>query len=183
MIASVDDGVDAFHLVPSTVLVLQSELHVLVDALLQLFHETIEANDRLVVLGAGEPSRAREAPTRVIDGALVRQCGVTLFAYVRASFGERCLLPVNMGDVSRSHGARKPQIVVVIHNLLQVGSGWHHHPRRVEVSRETRRELVEKLLDCLFAHGRHLGDVIEVVAPTQDVETSQHLQQQQGSVR
>ena len=100
MIASVDDGVQAFHFVLSPGGVFQSELDVLVDALLQLVHETIEANDRLVVLGSGEPPSARKDPARVINGALVRQCGVTLFACVRASLRERCPLPVNMGDVS-----------------------------------------------------------------------------------
>lgn len=146
-----------------------------------LVNRRVPADDGLVVRGPRETLRDSQRTASVVDRHLVAYRRGTFFASVRSGLVVGTSTPRDVRDIGRSHRPRKPQLIVLPHDVIQLSVLFR---REVDVfvvhlRCEVLAELVECRLNCGGAHPRHLVDACEAVAPPEDGETRQHLAEPQ----
>ena len=83
-----------------------------------------------------------------------------------------------MGYISRTHRARKPELLVLSHNAVQLAVLVGREADVLIVGREVLAEFVERRLNYRVAHPRQVVDASKKVTPAEYSQEGQHLQQQ-----
>ena len=172
----IDDQVAPLALPKSPIRLPELVLAVRVLAVrLDLLDTGVVANDGLVVGRSGEAAGDRDGSARVVDCYLVGDGREALLARVRTAEGEGAHGPADVGHVGRPDGPRKTQQVVHAHDFILVCSS-----RKVDVLvehflRKMLAELVKRSRRHGLAHQGELQDVVEAVAPAENLERGQNL--------
>lgn len=147
-------------------------------------YRRIPTDDRLVVGGPCESlCHGQHAPS-VVDRHLVPDRRLAFLASVRTGLVVGAPTPRDMGYISGTHRARKPQLLVLSHNVVQLAVLVR---REVDVlvvhlRREVLAEFVERRLHYRAAHPRKHVDASETVPPGEYGQAGQHLQHQSQHV-